>query len=213
MKLKKFAAVAASVLTIVSFCIPVYAADLNDAEKSIITTLESSSVPSTYVNQARNYFLLDSVDVTANQASTINSQISAAKVHAGTASDLSQLTAEQQTQITQDLAAAGNVLGLTVTYNAANKSLTVANGSNIVFESVNGSITTAVTTPSTNNSNGNGSTGSNNAGSTGTTSSNGIIKQTGINMNTSIMIIIGLAAIVCLSGVIVYKKNFNKKEV
>ncbi|MDD3239510.1 MAG: hypothetical protein PHW47_05390 [Lachnospira sp.] len=213
MKLKKFAAVAASVLTIVSFCIPVYAVDLNDAEKSIITTLESSSVPSTYVNQARNYFLLDSVDVTANQASTINSQISAAKVHAGTASDLSQLTAEQQTQITQDLAAAGNVLGLTVTYNAANKSLTVANGSNIVFEAVNGSITTAVTTPSTNNSNGNGSTGSNNAGSTGTTSSNGIIKQTGINMNTSIMIIIGLAAIVCLSGVIVYKKNFNKKEV
>ncbi|MDO5382659.1 MAG: hypothetical protein Q4F06_08100 [Eubacteriales bacterium] len=224
MRFKKFAAFAVSSIMMAGMCFPVFAADLNSNESSIISTLQSSGVPAQYVTQARNYFLLDDVDITSDQAASINSHIQQAKAYAGDTLQLSNLSATQQSQIVGELSAAGNVIGLGVTYNSSSKTLLVTNGRNIVFESVAGTITSPVVSSSsggtTNNSTTNNNTTNNNTTNNyynttngSTTSSDGVVKKTGTNMYLTYGIVGALAIVLAGCGVVVYRKNSYKKEV
>lgn len=222
MRFKKFAAFAVSSIMMVGMCFPVFAADLNSNESSIISTLQSSGVPTQYVTQARNYFLLDDVDITSDQAASINSHIQQAKAYAGDTLQLSNLSATQQSQIAGELSAAGNVIGLGVTYNSSTKTLLVTKGRTIVFESVAGTITNAVeasgggntTNNNTTNNNTTNNTTNNYYNTTGgsTTSSDGVVKKTGTNMYLTYGIVGALAIVLAGCGIVVYKKNSYKKE-
>lgn len=222
MRFKKFAAFAVSSIIMVGMCFPVFAADLNSNESSIISTLQSSGVPTQYVTQARNYFLLDDVDITSDQAASINSHIQQAKAYAGDTLQLSNLSATQQSQIAGELSAAGNVIGLGVTYNSSTKTLLVTKGRTIVFESVAGTITNAVeasgggntTNNNTTNNNTTNNTTNNYYNTTGgsTTSSDGVVKKTGTNMYLTYGIVGALAIVLAGCGIVVYKKNSYKKE-
>ena len=84
-------------------------------ENDIIKTLVSSSLPSNYVQQAKNY--LRSNDVTAEEANQVIDHINNAQavVNARGANSLSQLTTADRQAILAELTAATAVLDITVT--------------------------------------------------------------------------------------------------
>lgn len=116
MKIKKLLVCALATIMLMSMSITAFGAELTTDEQSIITALTNAGVPATYVTKAQNY--LAAVDVTAAQATAINTQITAAKATAGSATTLAALTTEQKNAIVADAAAAGKVIGVTVTFNA-----------------------------------------------------------------------------------------------
>lgn len=84
-------------------------------ENDIIATLEETSLPSNYVQQAKNYLM--SNDVTAEEAEQIIVHINNAQavVNARGANSLSQLTTADRQAILAELTAATAVLDITVT--------------------------------------------------------------------------------------------------
>ena len=214
MYLKKLATAAISSILIIMSSIPVFAAELNSAESSIVTTLQNNSVPAEYVTQARNYFLLDSVNITDAQASAINSHIAAAKTVAGSAKSISELSDKQQTSIINELSAAGQTIGLTVTYDASAKALLITDGRTVIFESVAGKVTSSVPASDNKPSNGNNSSNSGSQGNSGSsTSNNGIVKPTGGNMYITFAVIGSLTVVLAGCGIVIYRKNSLQKEV
>ena len=84
-------------------------------ENDIIATLEATSLPSNYVQQAKNYLM--SNDVTAEEAEQIIVHINNAQavVNARGANSLSQLTTADRQAILAELTAATAGLDITVT--------------------------------------------------------------------------------------------------
>ena len=84
-------------------------------ENDIIATLEATSLPSNYVQQAKNYLM--SNDVTAEEAEQIIVHINNAQavVNARGANSLSQLTTADRQAILAELTATTAVLDITVT--------------------------------------------------------------------------------------------------
>lgn len=216
MHFKKLAAAAVSSLMILSMSIPVFAADLNSSESSVLSTLSDCKVPAEYINQAKNYFLLDDVDITSDQADIINSHIRTAKEKAGNASSISALTSEQQREVVNEMASAASAIGLGVTYDSSSKTLLVTKDGTIVLESVGGTITSGVkngsssgstTINNTTNNNTTNNTTNNNSGT-----SNGVIKQTGTNMYVTYGVVGALVVVLAGCSIIIFKKNSFKKE-
>lgn len=87
-------------------------------ENDIISTLEASSLPSNYVQQAKNYLM--SNDVTAEEADQIIVHINNAQavVNAGGAKSVNQLTQAEGQAILAELTAAAAILEMTVTMNS-----------------------------------------------------------------------------------------------
>ena len=84
-------------------------------ENDIIATLEATSLPSNYVQQAKNYLM--SNDVTAEEAEQIIVHINNAQavVNARGANSLNQLTTADRQAILAELTATTAVLDITVT--------------------------------------------------------------------------------------------------
>ena len=87
-------------------------------ENDIISTLEASSLPSNYVQQAKNYLM--SNDVTAEEADQIIVHINNAQavVNARGAKSVNQLTQADGQAILAELTAAAAILDMTVTMNS-----------------------------------------------------------------------------------------------
>lgn len=216
MRLKKLAAMAVSTLMIISMSVPVFAADLNSSESSVISTLQSCNVPAEYVTQARNYFLLDDVDITADQAAALNSHIQAARSKAGNALTVSDLSPEVSRQVIDELALAASVIGLSVTYDSSSKTLLVTKGNTVILESVSGRILSGVSSGNNNSGNNSGNSSGNNSGSnsgsnTGSGTSDGIIKQTGADINITYAVV-GVSALVLVGCGIAALMIKSKKE-
>ena len=84
------------------------------AENDIIATLEASSLPSNYVQQAKNYLMYN--DVTAEEADQIIAHINNAQsvVNARGAKSMNQLTPADKQAILAELTATAAVLDITV---------------------------------------------------------------------------------------------------
>ena len=180
MKLKKLLVCGLATVMLMSMSITAFAATLTADEQSIITTLTSAGVPAQYVTQAQNYLAGNTTDVTAAQATAINTQITAAKATAGSVTSVALLTTAQKNTIAANLSTAGQAIGVTVAYDAsANsiKAVDTASGATILSAAL------------------------------GTTSS-AVIKTTGVNMNTTVAIIAFLAMTLLACGVVVSKKRF-----
>lgn len=219
MRFKKLAALAVSSLMTISMSIPAFAADLNSNESSIISKLQSCNVPVSYITQARNYFLLDDVDITADQAANINAHIQTARSIAGSATTVSQLTADQKRDVVDELASAASSIGLTVAYNSSTDTVIITKGKTVILESVGGNIVSGVQ-PDTNNqeininnnNNNNNVNNNTNNNSGSTTSKDGVIKQTGGNIYLTYGVIGALTAALLACGVVAAKKSSSEKE-
>ena len=179
MKLKKLLVCGLATVMLMSMSITAFAATLTADEQSIITTLTNAGVPAQYVTQAQNYLAGNATDVTAAQATAINTQITAAKATAGSVTSIVALTTAQKNTIAANLSTAGQAISVTVTYDAtANsiKAVDTLSGTTILNASLD------ATTP--------------------------IIKTTGVNMNTTIAIVAILAMALVACGVVVSKKRF-----
>lgn len=126
MKLKKFIVCAMATMMVAATTITTFGAEkLSDAEQSIITALKNANVPTEYINQATSYLQKDGVEVTADQATQINAQVETAKATASSVTKLSDLSAAQKKAIADDIAAAGKVVDLTVTYNTSSDAIVI----------------------------------------------------------------------------------------
>ena len=182
MKLKKLLVCGLATAMLMSMSITAFAASLTADEQSIITTLTNAGVPAQYVTQAQNYLAGNATDVTAAQATAINTQINAAKATAGSVTSLPKLTTDQKNAIAANLSSAGQAIGVTVTYDATANSIKAVDASGATI--LNASLDTATSTTTA------------------------VIKTTGVNINTTIAIIAVLAMALVACGVVVSKKRF-----
>ena len=108
-------------------------------ENGIIKTLVSSSLPSNYVQQAKNY--LRSTDVTAEEANQVIDHINNAQavVNARGAKSVNQLTKADKQAILAELTATAAILDITVTVTSKR----------VVFNDANGTV--VATFPTTGN--------------------------------------------------------------
>ena len=105
-------------------------------EIDIIKTLVSSSLPSNYVQQAKNY--LRSNDVTAEEANQVIDHINNAQavVNARGAKSVNQLTKADKQAILAELTATAAILDITVTVTSKR----------VVFNDANGTVVATFTT-------------------------------------------------------------------
>ena len=97
-------------------------------ENDIIKTLVSSSLPSNYVQQAKNYLM--SNDVTAEEANQVIDHINNAQavVNARGAKSVNQLTKADKQAILAELTATAAILDITVTVTSKRVVFNDANG-------------------------------------------------------------------------------------
>lgn len=202
---KKLMVCSVAIVATLALSVTAFAASPKD---DVVNALKSAGVPTHYVTQASNY--LATINLTAAQASEITAQITAAKNAAGSATSFSDLTAAQKETIANDMAKAGDAINVKVNYNTSTGAIDVldSNGNSIL----DGVITTDV--PSANPEKGStaisGGTTTNGAPvASATTSSDGVVKTTGVNMYATVAVLAVLAIALVACGVAVSKKNAN----
>ena len=197
--LKVLSASMLSALVAVSAVATVSAASgINDAEQQVLNNLETGielesgetlEVPAGRINEARNYFLRDDVDLSQAQADSIVSQIDAAKEYViGTGiTSWSELDGDMRSELASYAQQAADDAGLNVTVGADG----------------NASIGT---TPST----GNPGTNGNGNGNGGVNTNNDPIKTTGFDV-PSVAAVAGVG-ILMVSAAGIYLAKASKKE-
>lgn len=107
-------------------------------ENDIIATLEATSLPSNYVQQAKNYLMAN--DVTAEEADQIIVHINNAQavVNARGANSVNQLTQADKQAILAELVAAAAILDMTVTVTSKEVVLSDAHGTVVARFPING---------------------------------------------------------------------------
>lgn len=116
---------------------------LNDNEKELLTALNSTvkvdgatlSLQAADINTAENYMMQDGFDLTTEQKNIIINNIEATKSYlkANHITNFDTITRKQAYDILEFLQAAGNAIGLTVTLNAADRTILFHDGDKLVY--------------------------------------------------------------------------------
>jgi hypothetical protein len=118
---KKIFSIIIALMLVIFSVVPAFAAGINSYEQSVLSQMNTPAnmnghsvyVPASYINQAEAHF--NTIDMTAQQASKINSIISQGRSFLeGTGkSSVSELTGAEKKQLLQYASAAAGVLNLT----------------------------------------------------------------------------------------------------
>lgn len=127
--IKRIAAIIMSVLMISAIAFTASAASgINDDEQRLIDAYKNASANGftfndSTMNQIEIYFMRDGVDITAEQADGVISYLNEAVSYFGStgATSLQALSTEQKQHLFQIIKDGAAVVGLTVSYDAANK--------------------------------------------------------------------------------------------
>lgn len=220
-KMKKFVAAATVTAMTMSMSLSAFAADLSTSEAEIVKKLQDANLPEAQITQVSNYFLLDGVDVTADQAATIESKIADAQAVVRAAGGVSNLTVDQLQKIVTDAEEAGAAINVNVKFDVATGTVSAvtADGKSVVSyeadvlktEGLKDSANSVVVSTA----NGSATTETAAAGTTtvASTSTNGVIKATGASsMAATYAVIAVLAMSLAGCGVVATKKRTAEEE-
>lgn len=198
--MKKISAILVALVLVAASAITAFAAGINSNEQAILDELNTTvqmkgstmSIPAAYVNQAENYF--NTVDVTAEESKQIIAFIEEGKaiLAKSDAENILDLTfAEKQELLASGRKAVG-VLGMTMTYNKADKTLTIITPQGETAFNATPKLVTK--------------------GANAGTITENPIKPTGSNVNYTGFIALGAAAVVLVAGGTYFVVKTNKKE-
>ena len=116
---------------------------LNDNEKELLTALNSTvkldgvtlKLQAADINTAENYMMQDGFDLTTEQKNIIINNIEATKAYlqANHITNFDAITRKQAYDILEFLQAAGGAIGLTVTLNAADRTILFYDGDKLIY--------------------------------------------------------------------------------
>lgn len=116
---------------------------LNDNEKEVLTALKSTvkidgsniGLQDADINTAENYMMQDGFDLTTEQKNIIINNIEATKAYlkANHITVFDAITRKQAYDILEFLQAAGGAIGLTVTLNAADRTILFHDGDKLIY--------------------------------------------------------------------------------
>lgn len=116
---------------------------LNDNEKEVLTALKSTvevdgsniRLQDADINTAENYMMQDGFDLTTEQKNIIINNIEATKAYlkANHIKNFDAITRKQAYDILEFLQAAGGAIGLTVTLNAADRTILFYDGDKLIY--------------------------------------------------------------------------------
>lgn len=193
--MKKFVSVIIAVFMLAFSCVNVFAAGINDSEQSVLNELAvpvqlsegSVSVPTEYINQARNYF--NTIDLTPDQASQIIALIAAGRdiiANSGSTS-INDLNEEAKSGVLEKVDEIMDVLSLTFTYDKTKNEYVAADKENDIAFTASPSVS-----------------------ENGEIVENGVVKTTGADyslMPVFMAIAVGAVASVCSAVVIKTRKE------
>lgn len=211
--MKKFISLALVLLLAVATAVPVFAAGgINENEQRVLDVLSQTVrigdtdfiIPVDYVNQAENYF--NTIDMTAAQADEIIGHVNDGKqyfLNTG-ATDFKGLTYEDKLQIISYGQAAVAVLGMTLTADFADNTVTIVDGDGNVAFSAPAKIVPLTPSKPTDPSNPSGGS------SSGSKPGPGTIKPTGMPADATMAIVISVAIVLFVAGAGIYLVKTKK---
>lgn len=208
--MKKFISLALVLLLAVATAVPAFAAGgINENEQRVLDVLSQTVrigdtdfiIPVDYVNQAENYF--NTIDMTAAQADEIIGHVNEGKQYflSTGATDFKGLTYEDKLQIISYGQAAVAVLGMTLTADFSDNTVTIVDAQgNVAFSAP------AKIVPFTPSNPSNPSGGS----SSGSKPGPGTIKPTGMPADTTMAVVISIAIVLFVAGAGIYLVKTKK---
>ncbi len=210
--MKKLTAILVALMLVAMTAVTAFAAGINTAEKAVLDELNTSvtmqgtemSIPAEYVNQAENYF--NTIEMTAEQSSQIIAIIKSGKsflANSG-ASNIAGLTYAQKEQLLGYGQQAVGVLGMTMSFDKASKTLTIyAPDGSVAF--------TAVPTLVSGSGSGSGTPASGKPA--GTVVNGDTIKTTGAGFDFGGVAVVGAVAVLLMAGGALYLAKSKKERV